>query len=219
MILLLNPNISASVTRDMVAIAQDCAPGLTVQGMTAPFGAPIISTPDALQQGAEAVAAMIGDLPLGTRAAISAAFGDPGLDAMRAALDIPVAGIGEASFLEAAQDDRPWAIATTTPALEDAIAARVTATGVARNYLGCRMTPGDPLALSFQPQALQDALAQAIERAVADGAAAVVIGGGPLAMAARALAPQFAVPIIEPIPAAIRLIRQRLDQAAAGSGA
>ena len=33
------------------------------------------------------------------------------------------------------------------------------------------------------------------------------------------LAPQFAVPIIEPIPAAIRLIRQRLDQAAAGSGA
>ena len=51
---------------------------------------------------------------------------------------------------------------------------------------------------------------QAIEE---DGAGAVVIGGGPLAVAARALAPRFPhCPIIEPIPAAVELVAQELGK-------
>lgn len=210
MILLLNPNTTDTVTQEMLAIAREAAPDLAIRGMTAPFGAPVITTPAALETGARAVAAMIGALPGDTTAVISAAFGDPGLDLIRDRLDIPATGIGEASFLEAAEAGRPWAIATTTPDLEQAIAARVRASGAGAHYLGCRFTPGDPAALTFQPQQLRDALARAIERAVADGAQAVVIGGGPLAQAARALAPQFDVAIIQPIPAALRLIRNRL---------
>jgi allantoin racemase len=76
---------------------------------------------------------------------------------------------------------------------------------------GVRLTDGDINALMADPAALEAALARACERTIAeDGAEAIVIGGGPLAVAARALAPRFAVPIVEPIPAAMRLLRARL---------
>jgi len=48
-----------------------------------------------------------------------------------------------------------------------------------------------------------------------------VIGGGPLAVAARALAPRFDVSIVEPIRAAMRLLRARIGiggGARAGAG-
>jgi Asp/Glu/hydantoin racemase len=61
------------------------------------------------------------------------------------------------------------------------------------------------------PAAVTEALALACEAAIRiDGAQALVIGGGPLALAARALRPRFVVPIIEPIPAAVRLAQKRL---------
>eukprot|EP00277_Geminigera_cryophila_P009192 CAMPEP_0179409324 /NCGR_PEP_ID=MMETSP0799-20121207/2633_1 /TAXON_ID=46947 /ORGANISM="Geminigera cryophila, Strain CCMP2564" /LENGTH=78 /DNA_ID=CAMNT_0021180979 /DNA_START=134 /DNA_END=367 /DNA_ORIENTATION=- len=52
---------------------------------------------------------------------------------------------------------------------------------------------------------LEGALRQACQRAVDGGAESIVIGGGPLAVAARAIAQDFHVPLIEPIPAAVRL--------------
>ncbi len=59
-------------------------------------------------------------------------------------------------------------------------------------------------------QGLADALREACERAVRDlGAQALVIGGGPLAVAARAIAHSLPVPIIEPVPAAVRLAVRR----------
>ena len=57
------------------------------------------------------------------------------------------------------------------------------------------------------PGRVRDALADAVRRCVNDdGAQAVIIGGGPLGEAARELQPMFPQPIIQPIPAATRLI-------------
>jgi Asp/Glu/hydantoin racemase len=61
-----------------------------------------------------------------------------------------------------------------------------------------------------QPDTLVEALAQACDEAVRHGdAQVVVIGGGPLARAARALRHRVAVPLIEPVPAAVRLALRR----------
>jgi Asp/Glu/hydantoin racemase len=49
--------------------------------------------------------------------------------------------------------------------------------------------------------ALDALIRQAVER---DGAEAVVVGGGPLADAARALAASSPVPLVEAVPAAVR---------------
>ena len=57
---------------------------------------------------------------------------------------------------------------------------------------------------------LEEELFRACEAAIRnDGAQAIVIGGGPLAVAARALKGRIPVPIIERVPAAIRLAMRR----------
>ncbi|MEO0388990.1 MAG: hydrogenase expression protein HupH, partial [Pseudomonadota bacterium] len=72
-------------------------------------------------------------------------------------------------------------------------------------------TPGDPASVMKDPTALQSALDLAILKAVGEAdVSAVVIGGGPLATVARELAAKSPVPLIEPIPAAVRLSFARL---------
>jgi len=215
-VLLFNPNTNVGTTAAMVEIAT--ATGLSIEGRTAPFGASMIVEPDALAVGANAVLAMLDEALAGPRPVegiIVAAFGDPGLAAMRAHPEvvrrgIVVCGIGEASFLEAAAGGRRFAVVTTTPALEDSIAGAVAATGLSNRFLGSFFTPGDPFAAVSDPAVLVDLLSGAVDEAERAGAEAVIIGGGPLARAAVSLRPRHSIPIIEPVPAAAWLIAARI---------
>jgi len=216
-LILVNPNTSQSTTAMMVDIALDAVdPGVSVDGMTAEFGVPLITHETALDEASRAVAALAPAIqdrkPSGV---IVSAFGDPGLDVLRESLDCPVTGIAEAAMAEAAVDDtgqpRRFSVVTTTPLLAASIAARATRYGHGEVFAGVRLTPGDPATLMADPAAVTEALALTCEAAIRlDGAQALVIGGGPLALAARALRPRFIVPIIEPIPAAVRLALKRL---------
>lgn len=204
-LLLLNPNTSAATTAAMVAIAQAAAPeGVGITGATAATGVPLITDEGSLALAADAVCALAAGLdPDGWDGVIVAAFGDPGIDALRARLSVPVTGIGEAGLAEAARDGRRFSVVTTTPLLAAAIAR---AASRHAGFRGVRLTPGDPAALTADPAALRAALERCCSDAVGlDGAEAVVIGGGPLAAAARVIAPRLAVPVIEPVPAAVRL--------------
>ncbi|MEM8762129.1 MAG: hydrogenase expression protein HupH, partial [Pseudomonadota bacterium] len=78
-------------------------------------------------------------------------------------------------------------------------------------FAGTWTTPGDPVTLAANPVALRSALGDAIEQAIEKAdVSAVVIGGGPLSVAARSIAETSRVPLIEPISAAVRLTRLRL---------
>ena len=119
---LVNPNTSAETTTAMVGIAAHTAgAGAMVAGHTAGFGAALITRPAELAVAADAVAALAPEL-CDADAVIVAAFGDPGLDALRAALNVPVTGIAEAGMVEAAEGGRRFAVVTTTPDLRDQIA-------------------------------------------------------------------------------------------------
>jgi Asp/Glu/hydantoin racemase len=212
---LINPNTSVAITETMVEIAAATAgPGTRIVGHTAGFGTALITNAATLARAAEAVAAMAPALA-GYDAVIVAAFGDPGLARLRAALDIPVTGIAEAGMREAAEGDRCFAVVTTTPALVDSIAATA-AKHRHTGFLGTWTTRGDPAELTADSLRLEARLAEAVEAAVREShAEAIVIGGGPLAQAAHALAATAPVPLIQPIPAAVRLTRARLAQAVA----
>jgi allantoin racemase len=212
---LVNPNTSEATTATMVRIAQaEAGARATVVGVTARFGAALITEPEALAVAAQAVAALAPELAEAD-AVIVAAFGDPGLDVLRAALPRPVTGLAEAGMAEAAAGGRRFAVVTTTPDLRDSIAATARRYGHA-GFAGTWTTPGDPAALTADPPALLAALDAACRRAIGEGdAEAIVIGGGPLAEAARALAPRCPVPLIEPLLAAIRLSLVRLAQGTA----
>lgn len=208
-LILVNPNTNAATTQAMVAIAAAVAgPGVAVTGRTAAFGANLITTPQALRQGAQAVVAQAGSLA-GADAVIVSGFGDPGLDGLRAALRCPVTGIAEAGMAEAAAGGRRFAVVTTTPDLVEEIAATARRHGHG-GFMGTWLTRGDPVALTADPVALRGALEEACRPAIAAGAQAIVIGGGPLAVAARALAGRLPVPLVEPVPAAVRLSLARL---------
>ncbi len=206
-IALINPNTSVATTEAMLAIARRAAPdGVEIVGLTAPFGSPLITTAAALAEAGRAVASLGPEIA--ADGVIVAAFGDPGLDELRLRLGVPVTGIGEAAFLAAA--GRRAAVVTTTPGLAPAIQ------GMARCYgyddLPVVLTPGRPASVMAEPQTLLSALLDACRDAVRrHGVETLIIGGGPLAEAARALRHLVPVPLIEPVPAAVDLAWRRIS--------
>ncbi|KQQ87632.1 aspartate/glutamate racemase family protein [Aureimonas sp. Leaf324] len=208
-IALVNPNTSVATTETMLCIARRTQPDLAVEGLTAPFGPSLITDEAGLVQATAAVSALAERLE-GFDGVIVAAFGDPGLEALRARLAVRVTGIAEAGMAEAVLGARRFAVATTTPELVGAIARTARRYGFGEAFLGTFLTPGDPIDLMGDPARLVEALAEACREGVQAGAEAVVIGGGPLAEAARALNGQIGVEIIEPVPAAVRLVLARL---------
>jgi Asp/Glu/hydantoin racemase len=211
-ILLINPNTSAATTTMMVRIAtQEVPAGYAVEGVSAQHGSPMIVNEAELAVGAVEVMRSWRAAGTGWAGVIVSAFGDPGLHALRAESGVPVAGICEASMLEAAADGRRFGIATVTPDLVASIDGRADELGLRAQYTGIRLTQGDPHALAADPHALEEALARAVAQCIDDGAQAVIIGGGPLGQAAIGLAPRFSVPVIAPIPAAVRDLMRRLQ--------
>ncbi|SEK14946.1 MULTISPECIES: aspartate/glutamate racemase family protein [unclassified Variovorax] len=217
-ILLINPNASSATTEMMAKIANAEAPaGCRVTGRTAMGGPSMIVNERELEAAAVEVLKVWRDA--GTTQSqwdgvIVSAFGDPGIDLVRANARVPVVGIAEASMREASQGQRRFGIATVTPDLVAPIEQRARALGLLGLYTGIRLTQGDPRELAAEPQALEEALARAVQRCIdEDGAQAVIIGGGPLGQAALALAPRFGVPVIAPISAAMRQLCARLEVA------
>jgi Asp/Glu/hydantoin racemase len=209
-ILLINPNSSEATTAMMVAIAKSAAgDGFDIVGATATRAPIMIVSADALAAAAREVEEIAQAHRHACDGIIVAAFGDPGLAGIKAAIELPAVGIGESSMLAAAENGRRFGVATTTPLLKSKIDALPGALGLGPRYTGTRFADGDPQELMRDPARLRAALAGAVETCIAqDGAEAVIIGGGPLGEAARELQPMFNVPVIAPIPSAVaRIIR------------
>jgi len=202
-----NPNSSAAATAAMLDIARTVAgPNLHIDDVTAGDGPGVITDPKALDHAADRVVALT---PALTQAdgVIVAGFGDPGLAGLRAAGLRVVTGLAEAGMAEAATDGWRFAVVTTTSDLVARIAQSAQALGHA-GFAGTWVTPGDPLPLMAHPERLAAALLAACRRACAEepGIRAIVIGGGPLALAARIISADAPVPLVEPLPAAVRRI-------------
>jgi allantoin racemase len=207
-ILLINPNSLEATTAMMVAIAKSAATdAVDFVGATAMRAPSMIVSAAALDAAAPEVEEIAAAHRNSCDGIIVAAFGDPGLAGIRATSSLPAVGIGESSMLEAAEGGRRFGVATTTPLLEARIDALPEALGLRSRYTGTRFAVGDPQELMRDPEQLRAALAVAVEACIArDGAEAVIIGGGPLGQAARELQPMFTVPVIAPIPSAVRRI-------------
>ena len=203
----MNPNTNTATTKTMVDIARACAPRwMEIVGVTAETGDPLIASPSALNVAASAVLALAPKLATFDVVIVSA-FGDPGRVALANALTpCPVIGIGESSMAVAHEmSNGRFAVAQTIPGLNASIGQLAETCGYGASLVRV-LAPDveDAAELMADARATEDALAELIHRVVdSDGARAVIIGGGPLAVAARSLAPRFACPIIEPIPATI----------------
>ncbi|MGB6007393.1 aspartate/glutamate racemase family protein [Castellaniella sp.] len=214
-ILLINPNSNEGATRSMAQLAEQAVAqaiggsGLRVIGERNAGAPSLLTTPQ------DMVSAATGVVRIGRQAAkdprigaiIVSAFSDPGLDQLRQSVSIPVFGIGEQAFREAARGGRPFAIATVTPdpGLIESFRQKAASLGYAAQYRGTLATEGDPKKLVEDPALLDAALAKVVRTVIdKDGAQAVIMGGGPLSASAVRLQPQFDVPLIVAVSAAAR---------------
>lgn len=211
-IALFNPNTSASTTELMLTCARRAAPPtVLIDGRTAPHGCAMITNQADLDRAAEVVADHGQEIAAqGFDAIIVAGFGDPGLDPLRQRISLPVTGLAEAGIGEAARGGRRFSIVTVTPELETSLRAAAIRHGSEGTLASIRFTSGPLAKVMNTPAGLEDALLiSCIEAISQDAAQAIVIGGGPLARAATALAARLKVPVIDPVAAAVQLACER----------
>ncbi|MBR0651281.1 Asp/Glu racemase [Roseomonas terrae] len=212
-LLLLNGNTDPAITALLATRAAEAIPRLglptaEVVPVTAPFGARYISTRAAVAVAGHAVLAALAehvgtDNPYGYDAAVIACFGEPGIEAARELLPIPIVGMAEASIAAALALAPRIALLTGgalwVPMLEEFALVR----GHGRDQVMVRGIAPTGDMIARDPDGAAAALAKAAQEAVADGAGAVVLGGAGLAGIAPRVAPLVSVPVLDSLDCAL----------------
>jgi allantoin racemase len=205
-ILVLNPNTTEAITdRLMAAASVVAAPGTTLIPLTAPRGAPYISSRADAQIGGAVALEMLAEHHGKADAAIIAAFGDPGLGGARELFDIPVIGMAEAAMLTACMLGRSFAIVTFSEGLVAWYNECLDWNGLRRRCAGVFSLQG-----AFRSIAdVQDEKAEAILTLVGQvvknhGADVVILAGAPLSGLADRLRDKSPVPLVDGIQAAVK---------------
>lgn len=204
-LLLINPNISEGVSELIAAEARRTASaGTEISVVTAPFGVAYIETRFEALIGAYAVAQLAAEHYARFDAIIVAAFGDPGLPALREAIPVPIIGMSESAFATATLLGQRFSII--------AISSRISAwyrETVERCGLGGRLasirTLDKPLANigSVQTDQARRLLALCESAVREDGADVLVIAGAPLAGLARQIRDRLPVPAVDGVSCAV----------------
>lgn len=222
-LLVINPNISESVTALIeVEALRSADAGTELTMKTADFGVAYIETRFEALIGAYATAQLAGEHHAGHDAVIVAAFGDPGLAALREVLPVPVLGLTESALATACLLGHRFSIIAISQRIQAWYREVVEANGLAGRLASIRALDR-PLAGIAGVQAEHgDALLALCERAVnEDGAEVLVLAGAPLAGLARVLHGRLPVPVVDGVSSAVRhaqtLVRLQPGQATRGS--
>lgn len=205
-ILLINPNISDSVSELIRAEAQrSAAPGTEVEVLTAPFGVAYIETRFEALIGAYAAAQLAAEHHARFDAVVVAAFGDPGLPGLREALPCPVTGLTEAALASACLLGNRFSIVAISQRIRAWYRETVQSYGLEGRLASIRGLD-EPLADIGNVQGDQgERLAALAERCVAeDGADVIVLAGAPLAGLARSLKGRLPVPSVDGVSSAVK---------------
>lgn len=205
-LLVINPNTSTGVSALLQQHVQAAAgPHVAVRSATARFGAPYIACEASYAVAAHAALdAWAHDLAQPQArpdAVLIGCFGDPGLMALRENSPVPVTGLAEASFIEAARHGG-FAIVTGGERWGPMLQRLAQQLGHAHGLAGIHTVAPTGAQLAADPQAARALLAQACRDVVRQmGVQAVILGGAGLAGMAAAVQPQVTVPVIDSVVA------------------
>jgi len=209
-ILIINPNISEDVTRLIEAEARRSAPpGVELTCLTAPFGVAYIETRAEAQVGGYAAMELAAQHHRGHDAVVIAAFGDPGLQAVREIMPIPVVGLTEAAVTTACMLGGRFSIVAISQRIQSWYRECVTAHGLADRLASLRALD-EPIehigkVQDSKAERLVSLARQAIEQ---DGADTLIMAGAPLAGLARSVSSEIPVPVLDGVTCAINQARQ-----------
>jgi len=203
-LLVINPNTSASVSALLQAHVQQAA-GLHVQvrTVTARFGSPYIADEASYAVAGHATldawAHALSTEVRAPDAVLIGCFGDPGLMALRESSPVPVTGLAEAAFIEAARHGR-YAIVTGGARWGPMLQRLAQALGQAQQLAGIHTVAPTGAELAANPVAARALLAQACRDASRQlGVQAVILGGAGLAGMAAAVQAEVPMPVIDSV--------------------
>ena len=217
-LLVINPNTSDSVTALLhTHVLAACAADVAVHSVTARFGARYIAsetsyaiaahaTLDAwvswqAQGGNEKKRGQGASLP---DAVLIGCFGDPGLLALRECCPVPVTGLAEAAFAEAAQHGR-FAIVTGGVRWKPMLQRLAHSLGYGASLACIHTVEATGAELAADPVAACVLLAQACREVIEQQAVqAVILGGAGLAGMAAKVQHLLPVPVVDSVLAGAR---------------
>jgi Asp/Glu/hydantoin racemase len=222
-LLVVNPNISTRVTELIHAEAlRSASPGTEITALTAQFGVAYIETRFEAMVGAYATAEQVAAHLTGHDAVIVAAFGDPGLAALREVLPVPVTGMTEASLATACQLGGKFSIVSISPRMRGWYLDMVHAYHLSSRLASFRALH-DPLQdmATVQVDHSERLISLAQQCVREDGADVIVLAGAPLAGLARAIEHLLPVPVVDGVSSAVKqaelLVSLRSHKAREGS--
>ena len=222
-LLVINPNISDSVTALIHAEAlRSASPGTQISMQTAAFGVAYIETRFEALIGAYAAAQLAAEHHPGHDAVIVAAFGDPGLAALKEVMPVPVLGMTESALATACLLGHRFSIVAISQRIQAWYREVVDSHGLSGRLASIHALDRPLASIGNVQGEHADALLALCERAVAeDGAEVIVLAGAPLAGLARSLAGRLSVPVVDGVSSAVRhaetLVALRPGRASAGS--
>ncbi len=205
-LLVINPNTSSHVTDLLTQHVQTAAGShVTVRSVTARFGAPYIADEASYAIAAHATldawASTLAGPQTAPDAVLIGCFGDPGLMALRESSPVPVTGLAEAAFIEAARHGR-FAIVTGGERWAPILQRLAQSLGHANALAGIHTVAPTGAQLAADPLAARQLLTQACLDAVRQlGVQTVILGGAGLAGMAAGIQPYVNVPIIDSVVA------------------
>lgn len=205
-ILVINPNISESVTELIAAESRRAAlQGTELSFATAPFGVAYIETRFEALMGGYAAACIAAERFGQYDGLVIAAFGDPGLMGIKELLPVPVVGMTEAALASACLLGQRFSII--------AISSRIRAwyrECVERSHLSSRLASIRSLEKPLRDigavqeehtETLKELAVKAVEE---DGADVIILAGAPLAGLARSVKDDLPVPVVDGVSSAVR---------------
>ncbi|TLM84234.1 aspartate/glutamate racemase family protein [Pseudarthrobacter sp. NamE5] len=210
-LLVINPNISDDVTALIESEAlRSAGPGTELVVRTAAHGVEYIETRFESLIAAGAVAELIAEY---TRhgaepvdGVVVAAFGDPGMPALKELAEVPVVGITEAALCAAAVLGHRFSIIAISDRIKPWYRDCVERFGLAGRLASIRSINESLNSIGSVQQDFRETLLALSREAVAeDGADVVILAGAPLAGLAREVTGQIPVPVVDGISAGIRM--------------
>jgi allantoin racemase len=176
-ILVVNPNTSqemtAAIDRVARAAAASSARVVTIRSHNGPY------TVEGALDAALATTSMLEVVAAHKDpfdAVVDACFGDPGVEALRTLVRVPVIGIGAASFLQASCISQQFAIVTPAAGTPARYAAVIAAMGLSRQFVGTYQTPLSVADFEADDPEVLETLVCHAAQAVKDGADCLLFG-------------------------------------------
>ena len=205
-ILLINPNISESVTALIEAEAKRAAQETTeVFTQTVQSGVAYIETPGEAVIASYATFDLLAQCHQQYDGVVVAAFGDPGVAQAKEVFPIPVIGLTEAALASAFLLGGRFAIVGISKRIGYWYEEVIANLGLTRRYAGYS---GLGQAFADVGTVREDARAILLElclQRVAEGADSIILAGAPLAGLARDIEADVPVPLIDGVGSAMRM--------------